>query len=271
LSGTLEYPHEVAFQFVGSTEYSIPAGGSRQFTVAFQPGAETYYDDWISTGCPDGATMLHLHGLGSANRSVVDKPVLSFGDVPEGSFADRSVTLRNGGSGWTSGSLSTTCARYTILGGTSVGLAPGAEQVVTVRLTAGAGGTPTGELVFDLSSGVQTLKTLLIGTQIPVSGVVPGPEVTISRTELLPCTPNPFRGSTSVAFTLAQACPVRVDVLDVAGRRIRRLVDSEMPRGSHRSHWDGTDDDGAPVAAGIYFVRFSGGGVRGTDRVLRVR
>jgi hypothetical protein len=63
--------------------------------------------------------------------------------------------------------------------------------------------------------------------------------------------PQPGRGVQTVSFTLGRPARLRVDVYDVAGRRVRRLGDSLYPSGAQRIRWAGLDDRGAAVAAGV--------------------
>lgn len=62
--------------------------------------------------------------------------------------------------------------------------------------------------------------------------------------------PNPFRGSTTITYELAQSAPVRLSVWDVAGTRIATLVDETLPAGRHEHRFTA---DGLP--SGVYFVR----------------
>lgn len=62
--------------------------------------------------------------------------------------------------------------------------------------------------------------------------------------------PNPFRGSTTITYELAQAVPVRLSVWDVAGTRVATLVDETLPSGRHEYRFTA---DGLP--SGVYFVR----------------
>jgi hypothetical protein len=73
--------------------------------------------------------------------------------------------------------------------------------------------------------------------------------------------PNPSSAGMSVAYRLEQAAAVRLEVLDVAGRAIRTLEGGRHPAGSRSVWWDGTDGEGHPVGAGIYWVRLRLGGV----------
>jgi hypothetical protein len=72
--------------------------------------------------------------------------------------------------------------------------------------------------------------------------------------------PNPFTRETGISYSLAAEGRVSVAVYDVAGRRVRTLVDEVMPAGEHSAAWNGRDESGAGVASGIYFVRFQSSG-----------
>jgi hypothetical protein len=80
--------------------------------------------------------------------------------------------------------------------------------------------------------------------------------------------PNPARGGTKVAFALPQGGTTRVEIFDVAGRRVRTLVEGDLPAGRHALRWDGADATGGRVAAGAYFVRLSFGSEARTRRLV---
>ncbi len=83
--------------------------------------------------------------------------------------------------------------------------------------------------------------------------------------------PNPFDAATSVRWDLSRATRVRVDVFDVAGRRVTTLLDSQRPSGVGEVRWHGRDDRGRAVAAGVYFVRVSALGQTQTRRAVVLR
>jgi hypothetical protein len=85
---------------------------------------------------------------------------------------------------------------------------------------------------------------------------------------LRPPAPNPTRGTTAVNYALAQAGHVQLGVYDVSGRLVRRLVDGEQRAGTETTVWNGTDESGAKLGAGVYFVRLAGPGIRETRRVI---
>jgi hypothetical protein len=72
--------------------------------------------------------------------------------------------------------------------------------------------------------------------------------------------PNPFRGSTRIAFSLdGPSRRVRLDVYNTLGRRVTTLLEGAMPGGSHEVTWDGTDALGRHVADGVYFYHLRSG------------
>jgi len=75
------------------------------------------------------------------------------------------------------------------------------------------------------------------------------------HTQLLPSRPNPFRSRARLAFRLAQTENVDLAIYDVSGRLVRSLVSESLTAGEHNSTWEGLDDNGQPVAGGVYYAR----------------
>jgi len=91
------------------------------------------------------------------------------------------------------------------------------------------------------------------------------------RLALLPCRPNPFNPATELAFDLPRPGRAVLAVYDLAGRRVRVLLDADLPAGRHSVRWDGRDGSGRAVASGTYLARLTaGGGVR-TQRLTLAR
>jgi subtilisin family serine protease len=66
--------------------------------------------------------------------------------------------------------------------------------------------------------------------------------------------PNPFTPSAAIACEMATSGPLTLRVYDAFGRRVRSLVDQEVPAGIRAIAWDGADDAGLPLSRGVYFV-----------------
>jgi hypothetical protein len=109
---------------------------------------------------------------------------------------------------------------------------------------------------------------LSVDDQAP-TGVEP---TNTSGFELLPNRPNPFRGATTIVFSLAAEGPVRLAVYDVRGRMVRRLVEGEqLPAGSHERVWNGVDEAGRLAAPGVYYVRLDAARSGATHKMLLLR
>jgi len=67
--------------------------------------------------------------------------------------------------------------------------------------------------------------------------------------------PNPIVGAGSIRFGLAAEGRARVALYDAGGRHVRQLADGRFAAGPHALPWDGRNDRGSPLAAGVYFVR----------------
>lgn len=81
--------------------------------------------------------------------------------------------------------------------------------------------------------------------------------------------PNPFRGTTTLAFELPSPSPARVRIYDATGRLVRDLPGGHDDRGSVT--WDGRDASGRPVAAGVYFSRIEAGAHSAGSRLVLLR
>jgi hypothetical protein len=76
-----------------------------------------------------------------------------------------------------------------------------------------------------------------------------------SGVRLAPAQPSPFTRQTSLAFFLEAAGPVRLAIYDVAGQRVALLASGVEGAGWHRRTWNGLDERGGRVHAGVFYAR----------------
>jgi len=101
---------------------------------------------------------------------------------------------------------------------------------------------------------------------------VDAPPMEISSYRLHNPVPNPFNPKTTIMFDLPKRSSVSLEVFDVAGRLVRRLVKKEtLPRGRHSVDWNGRDDRNAQVGSGVYFLRIQAGEFKSTGRVVLLK
>ena len=82
--------------------------------------------------------------------------------------------------------------------------------------------------------------------------------------------PNPSSAETRVAFSLSAPQTVRLDVLDVLGRRVAVLADGPLAAGPHEATWDGRSG-GVRVGSGVYVLRLTTPDGVQTRTVVRLR
>ncbi|MBQ41336.1 MAG: hypothetical protein CME15_02640, partial [Gemmatimonadetes bacterium] len=82
--------------------------------------------------------------------------------------------------------------------------------------------------------------------------------------------PNPFNPTTAIPYTLATPGRLELAIFDVLGRRLRTLARGAEPAGERSRVWDGLDDAGRRVAAGVYLYRLRVGDFSQTRRMVLV-
>jgi hypothetical protein len=67
--------------------------------------------------------------------------------------------------------------------------------------------------------------------------------------------PNPFNPRTQIGYKLSEAAPVNISVYNIDGQLVTTLVNAVKSPGSYLVSWNATDQNGLPVAGGIYIAR----------------
>jgi hypothetical protein len=83
--------------------------------------------------------------------------------------------------------------------------------------------------------------------------------------------PNPFNPTTTISFDLPKAATVNLDIFNLRGQKVRSLVNTELPSGTHNAVWNGRDDAGSPVSSGVYLYRLSNGEREITRRMVLMK
>ena len=83
--------------------------------------------------------------------------------------------------------------------------------------------------------------------------------------------PNPFNPSTAILYRLPAGSDVEIEIFNSAGRKVRRLLDAQLPSGNYKVEWDGVDDSGHSVSSGLYFYTLKTSEQTFTRKMLLVR
>jgi len=71
--------------------------------------------------------------------------------------------------------------------------------------------------------------------------------------------PNPFRESIIIKYNLHEKTDISVCIYNIIGQKIKNLEQSSQKIGKHSIVWDGTNNSGQTVPAGIYYCRMQTG------------
>ncbi len=83
--------------------------------------------------------------------------------------------------------------------------------------------------------------------------------------------PNPFNPSTTIRFSVPEASEVRLEIYNAAGQLVRRLADGTYLKGRHEAVWEGTNEQGAAVASGVYLCVFKAGKFTAHNKLLLMK
>jgi len=135
---------------------------------------------------------------------------------------------------------------------TSHSLAPGDTTTIDVCVMP-TGPGPDSCVVTVVSSAVNSPTVIPVRLEV-VTAV--GSENAPKPFRIVGVVPNPFNPSTKVHFTLPAAMAVTAEIWSVTGERVRVLArDRRFGSGDNYLSWEGRNDQGAPVASGVYFIR----------------
>ncbi len=92
------------------------------------------------------------------------------------------------------------------------------------------------------------------------SGVVTLKYSDIQPLTLYPNRPNPFREYTNIAFYLPEESNVVIEISDIYGKFVNRLINQPLPADFHQFVWDGRDNSGTLMPVGTYIYKLNAGG-----------
>jgi hypothetical protein len=107
----------------------------------------------------------------------------------------------------------------------------------------------------------------IYSSQMLLSGVTEDDEVKPKSFQILDISPNPFRDITSIYFSIPEEGKVKINVYNIAGRKVQSILNERLKKGYHFVLWDGRDENGHKTSSGIYFIRIKYRGETITGKV----
>ena len=124
--------------------------------------------------------------------------------------------------------------------------------------------------VFDVKGNTYTLSILGTSgtTDISTDVSLASASFTPRTSFLFPNYPNPFNPKTQIVYWIAQAGAVELEVYNLNGQRVRRLVSSWRDAGTYTVYWDGRDARGEKAASGVYICSLRAEGYTGARKMI---
>ena len=83
--------------------------------------------------------------------------------------------------------------------------------------------------------------------------------------------PNPFNPQTTIRFEVPKEAMVTIDIFNIRGQRVKRLINDNLSAGIHQVVWTGHDENGNTMSSGIYFYRMQSDSFVETRRMLLIK
>ncbi|MDP8201456.1 MAG: FlgD immunoglobulin-like domain containing protein, partial [Candidatus Tenebribacter burtonii] len=83
--------------------------------------------------------------------------------------------------------------------------------------------------------------------------------------------PNPFNPETVINYALRSNSQVLIQIYNVKGEKVKKLIDGKIDAGFHSTVWNGKDNNGKNVASGIYLYRFKTIGIDQTKKMMLIK
>ena len=83
--------------------------------------------------------------------------------------------------------------------------------------------------------------------------------------------PNPFNPSTNITYVIPEISNVNLIIYDLNGQSVKEVVSGSVRAGVHTVNWNGTNDNGGKVSAGMYFYKINTGKYSSTNKMILLK
>jgi hypothetical protein len=260
-------------------------GGNAGNGIAFSSGGVLYHSNALSLNTIDPATAIATQVASISYPGGLNFPRAAALDFHPGTGVLWALVKTNAGEALL-GTIDIVTGVVTIIGDTGVGALDGMAWAPGPFTTFAAGEPNDGLGYWTVPFVATDLARIRVTMHDQVGNVardisnryfsILGPTSTPGATPvatafLAPLAPNPFSVEAAIRFRVAQPSNVRLTVHDARGRLAKTLLSGTQEAGERIVRWDGRDESGAGLAAGIYVVRLEVNGEVFTRRGALLR
>jgi len=83
--------------------------------------------------------------------------------------------------------------------------------------------------------------------------------------------PNPFNPETIIEYSIPQNSKIELNIYNIKGQKVKRLVSDQFSAGQHSVIWDGRDSSGKSVSSGIYFYKLKAANFEKTRKMILMK
>jgi flagellar hook assembly protein FlgD len=83
--------------------------------------------------------------------------------------------------------------------------------------------------------------------------------------------PNPFNPTTNIKFSIPKSTYLSLEIYDLLGRLVTKLMQEKKEAGSYAVTWDGKDQFGNEVSSGIYLYKFDSESFTASKKMVLLR
>jgi hypothetical protein len=268
------FPQPGAPGAANSASFQVPSA-HQEYYAAHRTGDEVVNISTLSN-VPREGTLPTLAVTVTAGPPIVeaapgDTASIEFVVTNTGNAAEQFRLETDDARGWANGLLELDPLAEAI----AILLDPGASTPVTARVVV-ADGADDGDVdtlmvravALSSNGGVEISASQTITVDAPTSDV---PVVPIAEAPSLRLSgPNPFSSGTEIRLVLSRPQAWEARVFDIGGRLVRSLGLGTVNAGAHTIPWDGRDDQGSTVPAGVYAIRVRAQEVGGVIRIVKL-
>ena len=101
--------------------------------------------------------------------------------------------------------------------------------------------------------------------EVTVKGIPPG------HLALNPAHPNPFNIETNFSYCIGDERDVSLQIIDITGRVVKQLVNTNQAPGYYQIKWNGADKYGRQISSGVYFIVLRSGNKIKSNKLMLLK